>query len=52
MVEDALVDRVDLVDLGAANRVEDLEFDGVDLVDGVLRPRMLDTSISSSLKTR
>ena len=52
MVEDALVDLVDRVDLGAANRVDDLEFDGVDLADGVLRPRMLDTSISSSLKTR
>lgn len=51
MVDDALVERVDLVDRGATNRVDDFEFDGVDLVDGVLdeRPRMFETSISSSL---
>jgi len=52
MVDDALVERVDRVDRGATNRDDDFEFDGVDLVDGVLdvRPRGLISISSSSLK--
>ena len=52
MVDDARVERVDRVDRGVTNRVDDFEFEGVDLVDGVLdvRPRGFEISISSSLK--
>ena len=53
IVDDAArVERVDRVDRGATNRVDDFEFEGVDLVDGVLdvRPRGFEISISSSLK--
>ena len=53
IVDDALVERVDLVERDAVNRVEDFDT-GVDLVDGVRDPRLVgrifDTSISSSLE--